>query len=377
MRKIIIRFVFALAGAAIGYTVFPYFWSLIGMAGNTILMNGLVNALLGAIILLVVELAAEPTITASLNKTEEKLATLAPTVLLFSTLFATAGLIIANLISIPLYQTNNVLTNKIVPIALMILFAYLGARVGTLRVEDWRKAFTRRSNKEKTGTGEVLERRADDNFHKYKILDTSVIIDGRIHDIAKTGFIEGTLLVPDFVVHELQLISDSADNLKRAKGRRGLDILNAMREDPAVHIDNYDGDFDDLTEVDSKLIKLAKIIDGIVVTNDFNLNKVSQFQNVPVLNINALANTLKPQVLPGETMTVKVIKQGTERAQGVAYLEDGTMIVVEDGQYYINKPLEVVVTSAIQTSAGRMIFAKPAHQQKKIGDHGEDNNSKK
>lgn len=363
------RFVFALAGAAVGFAIFPYFWQLVHLDDNRFLMNGLINALLGAIILLVVELAAEPALTASLNKTEAKLAALSPSVLLFSTLFATAGLIIANLISIPLYQTGNVLTNKIVPIGLMILIAYLGARIGTVRVEDWRKAFSRRRTPEKTSSGEVMQRKADDNFRRYKILDTSVIIDGRIHDIAKTGFIEGTLLVPDFVVHELQLISDSADNLKRAKGRRGLDILNAMRKDPEVHIDNYDGDFEDLTEVDSKLIKLAKLIDGIVVTNDFNLNKVSQFQNVPVLNINALANALKPQVLPGETMTVKVIKQGTERAQGVAYLEDGTMIVVEDGQYYINKMLDVIVTSAIQTSAGRMIFAKPAHQTKQLDAH--------
>ncbi|WP_367368209.1 PIN/TRAM domain-containing protein [Schleiferilactobacillus harbinensis] len=377
MRKNIMRFVFALAGAAMGYAIFPYFWALLRQDTNMFLMNGLVNALLGAIILLVVELAAEPTLTASLNKTEAKLAALSPSVLLFSTLFATAGLIIANLISIPLYQTRNVLTNKIVPIGLMILMAYLGARVGSLRVEDWRKTFARRRTPEPTKSGEVMGRRADDNFRRYKILDTSVIIDGRIHDIAKTGFIEGTLLVPDFVVHELQLISDSADNLKRAKGRRGLDILNAMRKDPAVHIDNYDGDFDDLTEVDSKLIKLAKLIDGIVVTNDFNLNKVSQFQNVPVLNINALANALKPQVLPGETMTVKVIKQGTERAQGVAYLEDGTMIVVEDGQFYINKMLDVIVTSALQTSAGRMIFAKPAHQTKKLNSSDSDNKSKK
>ncbi len=225
----------------------------------------------------------------------------------------------------------------------------------------------RRRNSEEDGNAEkVLERRADENYRKYKILDTSVIIDGRVQAIAKTGFIEGTLLVPNFVLHELQLISDSADSVKRSRGRRGLDILNAMQEDPDINIEMYDGDFEDLTEVDGKLIKLAKLLDGVVVTNDFNLNKVSQFQNVPVFNINELANALKPEMLPGEGMRVTVIKSGTERQQGVAYLEDGTMVVVEDGQYYMNKPLDVVVTSALQTAAGRMIFAKPAHQQKSL-----------
>ena len=203
---------------------------------------------------------------------------------------------------------------------------------------------------------------------EYKILDTSVIIDGRIYDIAKTGFIEGTLLIPNFVLQELQYIADSADSLKRVRGRRGLDILNALQKESDMNVEMYDGDFEDITEVDSKLIKLAKLLDGVVVTNDFNLNKVSEFQNVPVLNINELANAVKPVVIPGETMNVMVVKAGTERNQGVAYLDDGTMIVVEDGQFYMNKAIEVVVTSALQTAAGRMIFAKPVHAQRGIKD---------
>lgn len=154
--------------------------------------------------------------------------------------------------------------------------------------------------------------------------------------------------------------------MKRVRGRRGLDILNALQKEEGIAVEMYEGDFDDISEVDSKLIKLAKILDGIVVTNDYNLNKVSEFQNVPVLNINALANAVKPVVIPGETMNVLVVKAGTERQQGVAYLDDGTMVVVEDGQHYMNEHIQVVVTSALQTAAGRMIFAKPAHSSRGI-----------
>jgi uncharacterized protein YacL len=205
-----------------------------------------------------------------------------------------------------------------------------------------------------------------ENFHKYKILDTSVIIDGRIQTLARTGFIEGTLLVPNFVVHELQLISDSADALKRERGRRGLDILNQMQKDIHIRLEMTDRDFEGSREVDGKLLKLAKEINGIVVSNDYNLGKVSRLQNVPILNINELASALKAEVLPGETLSVKVVKAGTERQQGVAYLPEGTMVVVEDGQYYMNQQLSVVVTSSLQTNAGRMIFARPEHSSQGI-----------
>ena len=209
-------------------------------------------------------------------------------------------------------------------------------------------------------------KKVDDAFHKYKILDTSVIIDGRIYDIAQTGFLEGVLVIPVFVLNELQYIADSSDSVKRVRGRRGLDILNSLQKESKVPVETYDGDYDDITEVDRKLIRLAKAIDGVIITNDYNLNKVSEFQNVPVFNINALANAIKPVVIPGEMMKIQVIKAGTERQQGVAYMDDGTMIVVEDGQYYMNQEIDVIVTSALQTAAGRMIFAKPAHSQKKM-----------
>lgn len=253
----------------------------------------------------------------------------------------------------------------------MILFGYFGYRIGArlskIRLEEWRKLFQSRSKKAEEETDkQVLDKETEPNFHHYKILDTNILIDGRIYDLAKTGFLEGTLLVPNFVLYELQYIADSSDSIKRVRGRRGLDILNKLQNEHIMPIEMYEGDFEDIPEVDSKLIALAKQNGGVIVTNDYNLNKVIQFQNVQVLNINSLANALKPRVIPGENLHVMVVKNGTERQQGVAYLDDGTMVVVEDGRYFINKQLDVVVTSAIQTDAGRMIFAKPLHSNKNI-----------
>lgn len=193
----------------------------------------------------------------------------------------------------------------------------------------------------------------------YKILDTSVIIDGRIADICQSNFIEGVLVIPEFVLEELRHIADSPELLKRNRGRRGLDILNRIQKELAIKVEIVDQDFDDIKEVDSKLVKLAKMLDAKIITNDFNLNKVAKLQGVQVLNINELANAVKPIVLPGEEMEVKVIKEGKEQGQGVAYLDDGTMIVVDEGRKYIGKEIEVLVTSILQTAAGRMIFAKP------------------
>ena len=191
-----------------------------------------------------------------------------------------------------------------------------------------------------------------------KLLDTSAIIDGRIAEICSTGFIEGPILVPVFVLEELQLIADSSDSLKRIRGRRGLDILKKMQEDKHVEIRILNDDFDDIQGVDSKLVRLGKKLQVKVVTNDYNLNKVAALQGVVVLNINALSNALKTACIPGENMYVYVVKAGKESMQGVAYLDDGTMIVVENGEPYIGKTIGVVVTSVLQTAAGRMIFVK-------------------
>ncbi|CEI74341.1 MULTISPECIES: PIN/TRAM domain-containing protein [Romboutsia] len=192
-----------------------------------------------------------------------------------------------------------------------------------------------------------------------KVLDTSVIIDGRIADICKTGFVEGKLVIPEFVLDELRHIADSSDDLKRVRGRRGLDILNIIKEELQIEVEITKTDFDDIAEVDSKLLKLAKTLNGKVVTNDYNLNKVAQVQGVEVLNINELANAVKPVAIPGEAMVVQVVKEGKEHSQGIAYLDDGTMIVVDGGKKYMGQTISVLVTSVLQTPAGRMIFGKP------------------
>ena len=198
-----------------------------------------------------------------------------------------------------------------------------------------------------------------DKTKNYKIFDTNVIIDGRIADICKTGFLEGTMLIPVFVLEELQHIADSPNSLRRVRGRRGLDILQKMRDDETLNVEVMNIDFDDVPEVDSKLVRLAQKVEGKIITNDFNLNKVAQLRGVEVLNINDLSNAVKPVVIPGEIMRVQVVKDGKEPGQGVAYLDDGTMIVVENGHKYLSRTIAVEVTSALQTSAGRMIFAKP------------------
>ncbi len=191
-----------------------------------------------------------------------------------------------------------------------------------------------------------------------KILDTSVIIDGRILDIIREGFIEGKIIIPSFVLDELRHIADSSDSLKRSRGRRGLDLLNELKTVNTVPVEVLDIDYSDLSEVDSKLLKLATQLQGKVVTNDFNLNKVAKIQKVQVLNINNLANAVKPILLPNEELTVTIVREGKEQEQGLAYLSDGTMIVVEGGRQYVGTTVQVIVTTALQTSAGRMIFAK-------------------
>lgn len=192
----------------------------------------------------------------------------------------------------------------------------------------------------------------------YKILDTSVIIDGRISDICDTGFLEGILVIPNFVLNELQMIADSADSIKRNRGRRGLDILNKMQKDQSIMVKISDVDFSDTNEVDAKLVKLAKVMKAKVITNDFNLNKVAEFHGVKVLNINQLSNALKPVVLPGEEMTVTLIKEGKDPSQAIGYLDDGTMVVVENGRSRLHEEVKVTVTSVLQTTAGRMIFTR-------------------
>jgi uncharacterized protein YacL len=200
-----------------------------------------------------------------------------------------------------------------------------------------------------------------------KILDTSVIIDGRIADITETGFVEGPLLIPQFILSELQHIADSSDPVKRTRGKRGLEVLHHIQKQVNVDVRIVDNDYPAVKEVDAKLIELAKEVRGKIVTNDSNLNKVAELQGIVVLNINELANSLKPVVLPGEEMNVKILKEGKEMGQGVAYLDDGTMIVVDNGRRQIGKTIDVIVTSVLQTPAGRMIFARLKEEAGKEG----------
>ncbi|MFH0974817.1 MAG: PIN domain-containing protein [Spirochaetota bacterium] len=204
---------------------------------------------------------------------------------------------------------------------------------------------------------EKTEKMSDGNI-SYKIVDTSTIIDGRIFDICDTGFIEGILVVPHFVINELQMVADSKDSIKRNRGRRGLDILNKMQKDKVIMVKITDVDYPEINEVDDKLVKLAGDMKAKLITNDFNLNKVAEVHGVPVLNINELSNSLRPIMLPGEKVKVALVKEGKDQSQAIGYLDDGTMVVVENGRKMLNKEVELEVTSVLQTTAGRMIFAK-------------------
>jgi uncharacterized protein YacL len=232
-----------------------------------------------------------------------------------------------------------------VTLALLLLMAYVGLMVGAAKGEFL----------DLSALGGLLRERSQRNV---KILDTSVIIDGRIADIVETGFLEGVLLIPNFILRELQQIADSPDTHKRNRGRRGLDILQKLQTKHGVTVQFSEVDFPELRDVDQKLIELAKQLDAKIVTNDFNLNKVAQLRGVEVLNINELANALKPVVLPGETMRVFILKEGKEANQGVAYLDDGTMVVVDNARKMIGKTIEATVTSVLQTTAGKMIFGR-------------------
>ncbi len=275
------------------------------------------------------------------------------------------GLIIANLLGSVFSFMGNI--GKLIWIAFTLLMGYLGMTISVKKREEITGFFgsvSRLGGKDKAA-------QEGKQGGSQKLLDTSVIIDGRIADLCASGFIEGTLVVPGFVLEELRHIADSSDLLKRNRGRRGLDILNHLRKESSVKVqinDNTKG-LDENAEVDTKLVKLAQKLGAKILTNDFNLNKVAELHGVRVLNINELANAVKPIVLPGEEMVVQVVKEGKESGQGVAYLDDGTMIVVDGGKRYMNQTIPVLVTSVLQTAAGRMIFAKPKSSDRRGEPH--------
>lgn len=367
MFKKIIIFLSIIVGISFGLTIGPVIWPSLNI-NNAYLINPYINAIIFAIVFGALGLAIAPFIYRAFNRLVTFIEGVTTSTLIFGTVGILLGLMIGYFVALPFVALNIPFLSQTLPVILSIVFALVGFQTATSRKDEWLRLFQRNQKveQEEAVEGQVLERKASDNFHKYKLLDTSVIIDGRISDIVQTNFIEGVLVIPNFVLHELQLIADSSDSLKRQKGRRGLDILNELQQNKKIPIEYYEGDFEEVDEVDTKLVKLAKLIDAAIMTNDYNLNKVCEFQNIPVFNINELANSVKPALIPGEELVVTIIKAGTERKQGVAYLDDGTMIVVEDGQYYMNERINVVVTSALQTNAGRMIFAKLTHTGNRI-----------
>jgi uncharacterized protein YacL len=278
---------------------------------------------------------------------EARLKTTSVTHMIGALLGGAIGLLAAKTIGAALYWAN--LGNERVIFLhsfILLAFPYLGLVLGARRGE-WLEP-----------QNLIALFRSAGPRKRYKVLDTSVIIDGRIADICETGFVDGTIVIPQFVLKELQLVADSSDSMKRNRGRRGLDILQKIQKMAGVDVTISDMDFPEVREVDLKLIELARTLQGKIVTNDFNLNKVAQLRGVEVLNINELANSLKPVVLPGEIMKVFILKEGKEYNQGVAYLDDGTMVVVDNARKMIGKTIDVVVTSVLQTTAGKMIFGR-------------------
>lgn len=357
MAKRVIRFIFIIIGAAIGYYVLPYAYQAVPFQVPNLLNNAVAHFIIFGIIFYFLAVLVEDYILELVYRGEEFLKSLNLSYLIFGLVGMVLGLILAWLINLTLIGLGIPFISNVLPVILTAILAYFGFRTGTDRREEIHSLFSSRQTKNEDTDVRLVGEKV---FHEYKVLDTSAIIDGRIKDVLATGFLEGSLVVTNYVLQELQHIADSSDSLKREKGRRGLDILNELQNDPRLHVEMYqESSNDDNKQVDQKLVELAKELDGALVTNDYNLNKVAEFQNVPVLNINDLANSVKPVVIAGEEMSIQVVKEGTEREQGVGYLVDGTMVIVEDGKNYILETVDVVVTSTIQTSAGRMIFTKP------------------
>jgi uncharacterized protein YacL len=306
--------VLSLAGAALGLLLTPYFTSRPFLAMRRLIRAMPVQQLVAAIIGLVI------------------------------------GLVVAALLAIPIALLPNPIA-ALLAFGGVVVFSYLGVSIMVMRRQDIFNVIGSRRLVGRNGGGRI-----DGN---QVLLDTSVIIDGRIADVSRTGFIQGTMLVPRFVLNELQHIADSSDALRRNRGRRGLEMLNKLQKDSTVPILITDMDIDGVREVDDKLVLLAKQLHCAVVTNDYNLNRVAELQGLTVLNINELANAVRAIYLPGESMEVKIIQEGKELGQGVGYLDDGTMVVIEEGRRHIGRTIAVMVTKVLQTAAGRMIFARP------------------
>ena len=390
IRKIyslIIIFVFALTGLII----FDYYWPYIseylgydlqghGLFG--IALANIVSGTMGIIVFGGLGAMIAPSITNYILSISERLAVALsriPTSDVLVMIFGVGlGLIIANLIGSPFSHLPFI--GPYVPIIFSLLLSVVGAKVALRKHTDIVDFFVRMRGSHgnmpaPAPASEMPEIKPEPNdlmsgplgdrlYSNNKLLDTSVIIDGRVMDIMAAGFLDGKVVITNFVLEELQKLSDSSDSMKRAKGRRGLDLVQDLQHSYGKQVLIVDYDFDDLNDVDSKLVRLAKQTDSSIMTNDFNLNKVAEIQGIKVLNINELANAIKPVVVSGEEMSVYLVKEGKEPGQAVAYLDDGTMIVVENGRRFVGSSIEVIVTSVLQTAAGRMIFARANHSSK-------------
>lgn len=371
----LVRAIFTLIGMLVGFEVFELLRLILVHTKPAVVQNLLSQAeilclqIIFAIIFGIIFYKLVPILNRKGKKVADNighdLQSVSANDLIGSTVGLIAGLLIAFLLT-QIYR--DVVTGAVymtLTICCYAVLGYMGAIIGNKKLPELfatslsaRKQLIRAAAEENPYAGYNLKDKKKAVIPK--ILDTSVIIDGRIAEVMKTGFLEGPIVIPEFVLVELRHIADSSDSLKRNRGRRGLDILNKIQEEYGIEIYNTDSEkaLKEIPEVDVKLLKLAQIMKGKVVTNDFNLNKVSAIKGVPVLNINELANAMKPMVIPGEVMTVTLIKQGKDPNQAIAYLDDGTMIVVEDGRRKIGQTMDIDVTSVLQTAAGRMIFGK-------------------
>ena len=372
MLKRLFRLFFTMIGGLVGYAIFMLMCYVLDTTG-VYQMQRLGQPQTGALIIVFVFIfgvlffAIAPALSRSGSRAVRSLETdlrkLSSNEVLAGAVGLVIGLIVAYLIS----QLYDYIHLPLMPLILTVLtylfLGYLGVSIGTQKGRELLEVLSSGSMSMPGRPGRNKEKKAAGSP---KILDTSVIIDGRVYDILQTGFLEGDIIIPEFVLLELQHIADSSDGLKRQRGRRGLDILKKIQTDYGIEIydTSKEKSLEEIPEVDIKLLKLAQNMHGKVVTNDFNLNKVAGIKDVEVLNINALANTLRPVVLPGETMELFLVKEGKEHDQAVAYLDDGTMIVVEDGRKRIGKQVNVSVTSVLQTAAGRMIFARLVSDKK-------------
>jgi uncharacterized protein YacL len=353
MLDAIIILSFILAGAGIGFHGIEDLPSnVLSQVTNEYALRW-VTAGFGALIGLAVGLVVQT----SYRRLERQVREMPPDILLGRAVGLVIGLLVANLLLAPTFllpvPSEFSFIKPLIAVVGSILFAFTGISLA----DSHGRALLRLINPSSFETLLVAEGTLKPATTK--LLDTSCIIDGRIEELLKTGFLEGQILVPQFVLRELQQVADAANDQKRVRGRRGLDILNRIRQEYPDRIQIHLADYDDVPTVDAKLVRLAQEINGSLLTNDFNLSKVASVQKVTVLNINDLAQAVRPTYLPGDMIDLKILREGKEATQGVGYLEDGTMVVVEEGKNYLGEEIQVIVTSALQTSAGRMIFARP------------------